>query len=452
MATIKWKEEYKRKLISFEGAAKAVKSGDYVVFGLGTSACSPAMYEAILNRHDELQGVTIGDGLQLQWTNCYDSEYMKKLEGQITYRPAFGGPAVRKIMQDKVADPLIAGTGDSGPRLAKIGDVLGFQVTPPNQNGWVNLGLCNNHVGGMLNIWRVTGEKHTIIAEVNDQMPVVYGDNWIHISEIDHIIEHSSEIPKFNRPEPGSIEKAIGNYVVELINDGDTVQIGIGGISEAVVSGLDGKRDLGVITEMFPSKLSHLIKSGVVTNQKKPYHKGISIAGFCVGDQELYDFVTENPSCQIYPTCYSNDIIFLAKHPNLVAMNSAIMVDMSGQIASEGIGHRFISGCGGQFEFMLGAFLSPGGKGITLLSSSSKDKQGNLISSIVPALPEGTPVTVARPYADYVISEYGIARLKYKTRWQRAQELISIAHPDLRGELRKSLRTNFYYPEYKFED
>ncbi len=447
-----WKEDYKSKLTSFAGAAKAIKSGDFVTTGMGTGAVSPLMYEAIIDRHEELKDVLFFDVLQLQKTRLYDPEFMKQLEGQITHVAGFGMATIRKAYQANTTDPYISGTADAGIRLEKRTDVLMIMCTPPNRNGWVNLGLCNDHIGDILALWRKAGIKRTIVAEINDQMPVVYGDNWMPLSEIDIIVEHSSKIPTFTRGEPSQAEKTIGNYVLELINNGDTIQMGIGGITEAVVAGLEGKHDLGVVTEMFPSGLPQLVKKGIVTNMHKPLHPGVSIATFCIGDQEMYDFVAENPMCEVYPGSYSNNIPFIAQHPNLVAMNTGLLVDFSGQIASEGIGHRQVSGCGGQFEFMLGAWLSPGGRGITLLNSASKDKDGNLVSSIVPALPEGTPVTVTRAYANYVVTEYGIAQLKDKSRRERALELISIAHPDLRGELRKSLRTNFYYPDFNFGD
>jgi 4-hydroxybutyrate CoA-transferase len=170
----------------------------------------------------------------------------------------------------------------------------------------------------------------------------------------------------------------------------------------------------------------------------------VTIATFCIGDQDMYDYVHENPSCEFYPASYTNNPNFIAQHPNMVAMNMALMVDFSGQIASEGLGHRQVSGSGGQLDFMAGAYYSKGGKGITLAYSSRTLKDGTLASAIVPELPAGTPITVPRTYAQYVVTEYGIANLKNKTRRERAEALINISHPDLRGELRASLKKNFY--------
>jgi 4-hydroxybutyrate CoA-transferase len=228
------------------------------------------------------------------------------------------------------------------------------------------------------------------------------------------------------------------------MRDGDTFQMGIGGIPEAVVAGLEGKHDLGVLTEMFPIGLPDLVKKGIVTNARKPLHKGITVATFCIGDQGLYEYVRENPACEFFPASYTNNPALIAQHPNLIAINMGLMVDFSGQICSEGVGHRMISGSGGQLDFMIGAAYSEGGKGITLISAARTLKDGNLLSAIVPELPVGSPVTVPRTLADYVVSEYGIAHLRYKSRRQRAEDLINIAHPDLRGELRDSLKKRFY--------
>jgi acyl-CoA hydrolase len=223
-----------------------------------------------------------------------------------------------------------------------------------------------------------------------------------------------------------------------------SAQMGIGQIPEAVVAGLEGKHDLGVHTEMFPIGLPQLIEKGIVTNERKPFHKGVTVATFCLGDQGMYDYIHENPTCLLHPVGYTNNPSFVAQFPNMVAMNMGLMVDFSGQINSEGIGHRMVSGSGGQLDFQFGAFHSKGGKAITLLYSSRTAKDGTLLSSIVPEMPPGSPITVPRTYAHYVVTEYGIADLRYKSRRQRAEALINIAHPDLRSDLRAALKKNFY--------
>jgi 4-hydroxybutyrate CoA-transferase len=308
----------------------------------------------------------------------------------------------------------------------------------------VNLGLTNFYSLEAIRQGKASGKQRIAIGEVNDQMPVIFGNNWLHVSEFDFFIENSSKIPAVGRAAPGEREKKIGEYVRELIKDGDTLQMGIGQIPEAVVAGLEGKHDLGIHTELFPIGLPQLVEKGIVTNARKPFHKGVTTATFCIGDQGMYDYVRENPTCEFYPCSYTNSPAFIAQHPNMVAMNMGLIIDLSGQIDSEGVGHRMVSGTGGQLDFQIGAFHSKGGKGISLMYSSRQSKEGKFISSIAAELPLGSPVTIPRHYADYVVTEYGIAHLRYKSRRQRAEALINIAHPDAREELRAALKRNFY--------
>ncbi|NPU85918.1 MAG: acetyl-CoA hydrolase/transferase family protein [Syntrophaceae bacterium] len=439
-----WREEYKRKSTSLAGAAAQIRNNDFVGIGLAVGSCSPAMFDAILDRGKELKGVRICDSVAVRPSRLYDLEFMKGLDGHINFDPSFGTGASRKIIESRLPDYLPLMSSEGGDKYAKRSDVFICMTTPPNSQGFINLGLTNFYTMEAIRRGREEGKLRLAIAEVNDQMPTIYGDNWMHISEFDVFVENSTPIPKVGRATPGEREKKIGDYALELLKDGDTIQMGIGAIPEAVVAGLEGKHDLGVLTEMFPIGLPQLVEKGIVTNAKKPFHKGVTVATFCMGDQSMYDYVHENPVCEFYPSSYTNNPAFIAQHPNMVAMNMAMMVDMSGQIASEGIGHRMVSGVGGQLDFMVGTFYSRGGRGITMLYSSRKLKDGSFVSAIVPELPLGTPVSVPRFYAQYVVTEYGIADIRYKTRRERGLALIEIAHPDLRGELRNSLKKNFY--------
>lgn len=439
-----WEEHYRKNQASFEEAAGRIQSGDFVGIALGVGACTPPMYEAILNRHEELTGVMIADAVQLRPNRLYDPGFMGNLLGRIDYCPAFGISTIRKIHSTLIPDFLPITAQDFGDKMAANSDVYIVMITPPNSKGYVNLGLTNFYTMETVRKGKASGKLRLAIAEVNENMPIVLGDNWMHVSEFDCFIEHNSPIPIFSRSQPTEMEKTIAGYVLDLINDGDTIQMGIGGISEAVVCGLEGKHDLGITTEMFPIGLHKLVEQGIVTNARKPRHRGVTLATICMGDQELYDYISENPSCEFYPSSYTNNPVELAQYPNLVAINMAVMMDLSGQISSEGWGHRMISGGGGQLDFMLGSYWSEGGKGVTLLSSARQQADGSLSSSILPELPPGTPVTVPRTYAQYVVTEYGVADLRNKSRRQRALALIEIAHPDLRGELRKSLQKNFY--------
>jgi len=439
-----WKEDYRKKLVSLEEMALQISSGDIVGTTMGVSECSPDVYEAILGRAGELRGVKILSAVPVRPCKLHDPKFMANLDGHINYISAFFSPSGRAQGQPNTADFLIVMSADIGEKFAMRSDVFATMVTPPNQKGFVNMGLTNFYTSDAIRKGRKAGKLRLAIAEVNEQMPVVFGDNWMHVSEFDVFVENSTKIPAFVRKPPGELEARIAEYTLELIKDGDTFQMGIGGIPEAVVAGLEGKHDLGVLTEMYPSGLQDLVAKGIVTNARKPFHKGKTVATFCMGDQALYDFVSENPLCESYPAFYTNNPSFIAQHPNVVAINMALLVDFSGSIASEGIGYRMISGTGGQLDFMIGSYYSQGGRGITLLSSARQLKDGTLASSIVPELPPFTPVTVPRTFAQYVVTEYGIADLRYKTVRERAEALINIAHPDLRGELRDSLKTKLY--------
>ncbi|HET6459319.1 MAG TPA: acetyl-CoA hydrolase/transferase C-terminal domain-containing protein [Syntrophales bacterium] len=439
-----WREEYKKKVVSFAEAAKQIKDGDFVGIGLAIGACSPAMFDAILGRWQELKGVRVCDSVPVRPSKLYDAAFMSGLDGHINYDPCFGTGVSRKIIETRLPDYLPLMSSEGGDKYAHRSDVFICMVCTPNPQGYVNLGLTNFYQMDAIRQGRALGKLRLAIAEVNDQLPTIYGNNWMHISEFDFFVEHSTPLPKVGRAEPGEREKTIAQNVLELMSDGDTIQMGIGAIPEAVIVGLEGKRDLGVLTEMFPIGLPQLVEKGIVTNMRKPLHKGVTVATFCMGDQSMYDYVRENPACEFYPSSYTNNPALIAQHPQVVAINMALMVDLSGQIASEGIGHRMVSGVGGQLDFMVGSFYSKGGKGITLLYSSRKLKDGSFVSSITPELPLGTPVTVPRFYAQYVVTEYGIADLRYKTRRERGEALINIAHPDLRGGLRNSLKKNFY--------
>lgn len=439
-----WRDDYRAKCVTFSDAAKQIQSSDFICIGLGIGGCSPAMYDAILDRWEELKDVVISDTVVVRPTKLYDPAFMAGLDGHINYTPAFGMISNRKINESRMSDFYPVMTSDSADKYAERSDVFIAMVTPPNDQGYVNLGLSNFYELETVKQGKASGKLRVAIGEVNDQMPTIFGNNWLHVSEFDYFVENATKIPAVGRPKPGQRELMIGQYVLELINDGDTLQMGLGGIPEVVIGGLEGKQDLGILTEMFPIGLPQLVEKGIVTNARKPFHKNVTIATFCIGDQGMYDYVHENPACEFYPASYTNNPAFIAQHPNMVAMNMGLLVDFSGQIASEGLGHRQVSGTGGQLDFMAGAYYSKGGKGISLMYAARQMKDGSLVSAIVPELPVGTPVTVPRTYAQYVVTEYGIVNLKFKSRRERAEALINIAHPDLQGELRASLKKNFY--------
>ena len=440
-----WNAEYRDKVVTFEQAARQIRSGDTVATALALGAWSIDMVHAILNRYKELENVTLMDGLQLNPDiKLYDRGFLKEAKGRINFCPNFGTALIRKLHVETLLDHLSNQSSDAGEKLGRIVDVYVTQVTPPNRQGFVNLGLTNFYSMDTIRIGRSLGKQRLTIGEVNDQQPVIYGNNWMHVSEFDLFVENPKPVMLFGRAKPGDAEKTIAKYVLELINDGDTFQMGFGTIPEAVVSGLDVKNDLGVHTEMFPTDLPRLVRKGVITNRRKPIHTGVTTASFCLGDAEMYEYVRENPNCLFYPGSYTNNPAFIAQHPNMVAINMGLLVDLSGQIVSEGIGHRMISGPGGQLDFQIGAYYSKGGKSITLVKSARTLKDGRRASSILPELPAGSPVTVPRHYVDYVVTEHGIAALRNLTRRQRAEALIAVADPEFRDELRSAAKECFY--------
>lgn len=412
--------------------------------GVGPSGPSAELYDAIIDRWEELRDVVIVDVLALRPTKLYDIEYMKNIDGHVTFAPMFGNKGVRPAFESKLTDYMGGSlTSFNAAKMAIRTDVYCTMVTPPNENGYCNIGLANFYGTETIRRGRERGKLRVVIAEVNDQMPEIFGDNYVHVSEIDHFIEHSSPIPEFPRAKPGEVEKAIAGYVADQIHDGDTIQMGIGSITEAIIPLLENKHGLGVHSEMFPPALNELMEKGIVTNRNKPIHKGINIGTFCFPDRSLREFITRNPQCNFYGADYTNHPQLIASHPNMKSINMCIMVDFLGQVAAEGIGTRMVSGAGGQPEFQLGAYFSDGGQGITVLTSARKAKDGSLISSIVPTLPAGTPVTVPRTFVDTVVTEYGVAKLKAMSQRQRCEALINISHPDLRGQLREEARRIF---------
>jgi 4-hydroxybutyrate CoA-transferase len=442
LTDLNWKDSYQQKLTTFEDAAKKVKSGDFVTTALGLGACSAKFFEAILDRYEELHDVCLSDSVQLHPCRLYDPGFMNNLKEHIQYVPAFGMATIRESYGVN-CDYLINNLSDSGGKMIQLGNVFICQVTPPDSRGYMNLGLSNDYSLEILEK-RKSGPLRVAIGEVNEQMPVVYGKNWVHVSDFDYLIEHSSAPQTFKRNLPTEVEKTIAEYVLELINDGDSIQMGLGGITESVFAGLKDKHGLGVHSEMLPMGLPRMMREGIIDNKNKPFDRGISVATFCLGDEQMYQYVAENPAVELHPGYYVNQAALIARIPNMLAVNNALMIDFSGQIAAEGLGHRMISGSGGQLDFVMGSFWSEGGKSVTLLRSAHQGADGQLVSSIVPGLPFGTPVTVPRTFANYVITEYGITDLRNKTRRERANALINIAHPDLRSELRQQMQEVFY--------
>ena len=264
--------------------------------------------------------------------------------------------------------------------------------------------------------------------------PVHLGDSFIHISEVDYLIESDYPIPELPVSEPDKAELKIGEYVAELIEDGSTLQLGIGGIPNAITASLTDKKDLGIHSEMLTDGMVDLVEKGVITNRMKSLHKGKIIGSFAAGTRRLYDFLDDNPMVEMHPVSYTNDPFIISRNYKMVSINSCIEVDLLGQCAAETVGTKQISGTGGQTDFVRGAVKSIGGKSIIALKSTALN---GTKSTIVPVLSQGAVVTTGKNDVDYIVTEYGIAHLRGKSASERAEALINIAHPDFRAELRK---------------
>ncbi len=437
-----WRKDYERKLMSAEQAAALVKSGDRLVFSAGREAFSVGL--AIASRKDELKGVSVyapNPGYDFGW---YDAGWQDSFDVSIGMPTITCQEAVDARLVDVALGTLIPFAETlTGPKT----DVLLTEVSPPDEKGFCSFGAS------LWNKRTQVQEAKLVIAEVNSNLIRTYGDNYIHVSEIDYFVEHVSQggapgmgTPGGRKPkEPEAFIKKIAANVASLIRDGDTVQIGIGRTTEPLVSlGIfDGKRDLGWHSEATPSGIIPLIQKGVVNGSRKNLHPGKAVVTSIGGSSRAeMEWVTMNPLILLVDVTYLEDIRVIAAHDNYVAINNSLMVDLSGQICSETIGPRIMSQAGGQIPFAYGATLSKGGRSITCLPSTA---QGGKVSRIVPMLPQGTVVTLQRNLADLVVSEFGIARLKGKTLRQRAQELINIAHPDFREELKREAN-KLYWP------
>jgi len=435
-----YQNEYRRKLISAEEAAGLVRSGMWIDYGFGCGF--PLLVdEKLAKRASELAAVKIRVTMALtepqvlkvdpeQEHFIYNSWHFSAVErkyhdlGCCSYSPHNFGECPR-IYREILKDEM---------------DIAFIEVTPMDEHGYFNFGAA------------ICAEKarcdaaRTVVVEVNESQPWVFGgyDEVIHISQVDYIVENKeygiAELPVAEAVT--ETDEAIARHVAELIEDGATIQLGIGGIPNMVGRLLikHGLKDLGIHTEMFTESMIDLIEAGVVTGKKKSVRPGKAVHCFAAGSRRLYEYINRNPALAGFPVDYTNNPYIIAQNHRQVAINNALKVDLQGQVCSESAGYRHISGTGGQLEFTRGAYLSPGGKAFICLRSTYRDKTGQLRSNIVPNLESGDIVTVPRTDVSYIVTEFGVVNLKGKTTWQRAKLLISIAHPDFRDGLQEAAR------------
>lgn len=426
--------EYKRKLVAPEDAVKVVNSGDWVHYGHFVMA--PTYFDHHLAfRKEELKSVKV---VAVAYPGMAKVATCDPTQEHFIYNDWHFSGGSRKL-HDKGLCYYMPMVYHEGPMLYERDlepDVFVTKVAAMDINGYFNFSTSNS-------IHATTAKKaKRVIVEVNSNAPVCLGgnDEAIHISEVDMIIETNNEpMIEAKSPMPNDVDQRVAEHVVGLIEDGSVIQLGIGAMPNAVgkMIAQSDLKDLGGHTEMLVDAYVDMYQSGVMTGKRKAFDKGKMAYTFAMGSQKLYDFLHMNRACASYQVDYTNNPYIASKHDKLIAINNAIEIDLFGQVCSESFGTRHITGTGGQLDFIYSAYQSEGGKGIICISSLKTDNESNNSSRIVPTLRPGGIVTVPRTICNYVITEYGVVKLKGKSTWQRAELLISIAHPDVRESLIK---------------
>jgi 4-hydroxybutyrate CoA-transferase len=417
-------QRYQSHVVSAEEAVRKIKSGDRV-FLTGNCSVPQTLLAALVNYAPELKDVEIAQALSIGPADYVSPE----MQGHLRVNTMFVSPNVRKAVQEARADftPVLLSEFTLLFKYSYLPlDVALVHVSQPDNYGFCSFGL---EVG----LTKTPAESaKMIIAEVNQQMPRTLGDSFIHISKLDYIVPVDyplTEMPMGNG-ETNQIIERIASHIAELIPDGATMQMGIGAIPDAVLKYLFEKKNLGVHSELFSDGVIDLVEAGVLTNANKTLHPGKIIAGFILGTKRLYDWVDDNPLIELHPTEYVNDPFVIAQNERMVAINSALEIDLTGQVCADSIGPKIYSGVGGQLDFIYGASRAKSGVPIIALPSTARE-----FSRIVPMLKQGAGVVTSRNHVRYVVTEYGIADLYGQTIRQRAKALINIAHPQFREKL-----------------
>ncbi len=424
-----WKTEYAGKIVSADDAVRFVKSGQRV-FLTGNCSVPCELLSALLRYAPELKDVELAQALTITGSECVDPS----LSEHLRVNSLFISGNVRKAVNEGRADftPVLL---SEFPLLFSKGilpvDVSFAHLSPPDEQGFCTFGIETGSSKSPVESARV------IIAEINEQMPRVFGDTLIHISKLDAVLPVNYPLAEMPMSEDDSdpVMEKIGSFIAERISDGATLQLGIGAIPDSVLNCLGTKKDLGIHSELISDGVMQLVESGVINNSRKTIHTGKITTGFLLGSHKLQKWVDKNPFVEFYRTEYINSPLTIAKNYRMVAINSAIEVDLTGQVCADSIGTKFYSGTGGQMDFIYGSSLAEEGMPIIALPSCSISSNGNIINRIVPILKHGAGVVTTRSHMHYVVTEYGMVDLYGKTIRQRAKALISIAHPDFRDVL-----------------
>lgn len=427
-----WVKEYQSKLVSPEKAVSVVKNGDWIQYSFAVNTL-PVLDPALAKRIPELHDIVFINGISTRphavykadptgvhstWNSTHltaiDRMYAKTRK--VFYTPLKYSEAPRYVRDNRECR------------------ILMVQVSPMDKHGYFNLGPTISHFRAAADVAEI------IIVEVNEDMPYAHGGygNNLHVSEITYIVEGGhTGIPQIPNEEPEEVDRKIAEFVLKEIRDGDCLQLGIGAMPNALgqLIAQSNLKDLGIHTEMLCDSIVDMVEAGRITGNKKQIDIGRMVYTFAAGTQKLYDFIDNNPQCAGYPVDYTNDRVIACRNDNVVSINNAIEIDLTGQVCSESNGPRMISGAGGQLDFVDIAYNSKGGRSFMLIASTYIDGQGKKHSRIKPLLSLGAVVTDTRSAVHYVVTEYGMVNLKGQPTWKRAEKLISIAHPDFRDEL-----------------
>ena len=418
-----WKEYYKQHLMSAEDAVNHIQSGNRVVVA---HACGEPsiILDALVANAAQYENVEIIHMVAMGKAAYCQPQYDKNFH----HNAFFLGGSTRAAAAEGRVDftPVYFSEIPSLLREDLRPNVTLLQCSPPDAHGYVSLGVSVDYTKP------AAEASDLVIAQVNQNMPRTLGDSFLHVTQIGCLVEADTPVIELAPPKIGDVERAIGENVASLVRDGDTLQLGIGAIPDAVLLFLKEKNDLGIHTEMFTDSMVELIECGAVNNSKKQIHRGKTVTTFAFGSQRIYDYIDDNPAVEILPVEYVNDPDVICQNDNMISINAAVEVDLFGQVCAESVGTKHMSGSGGQIDYVRGACQSRGGKSFIAFTSTAK---GGTISKIKSILTPGAVVTTSKNDVDYIVTEYGVAHLRGRSLGERARQLIAIAHPDFRDEL-----------------
>ena len=417
-------QHYLQKRVSAADAVRLVRSGDFIIVPTGVGE-PPTLLAELSAQRREFRDVKVAQILAMRKYAYIDPQTVE----HVRHVAFFYGGATRAGGQAGWVDFIPSYFSEMPSQIERgliPADVVFSMASPMDAHGYFSLSLGADYT------MAAVARARAVVLEVNPNVPFAFGNCHVHISQVAALVESSEPVLEVGLPKIGPVQEAIGKYVADLIDDGSTLQIGYGGIPDAVVMQLTHKHDLGIHTEMIGDGILTLVESGAVTNRRKNYLPGKIIATFALGSSKLYRFMDRNPALEIHPVDYTNDPMLAGLNDNMVTINATLQIDLLGQCGSESLGHAPYSGTGGQSDFVRAANRSRGGKAFIVVPSTAKS---DTVSRIVPSLSPGTHVTTSKNDVNYVVTEYGVAQLRGKSAQQRARELISIAHPTFRADL-----------------